>query len=64
MRKRGEVYIKSAVTIMSDLFENHNGSCYKKEGFNRSWFFLSYGSACNARVKRTKAWDNIIVWEL
>ena len=54
MRRYHNLYLKTDVLLLSDIFENFRDVCLENYGLDPAWYFTSPGLAWSAALKSTK----------
>ena len=54
MRDYHDLYLKSDVLLLADVFENFRDLCLKNYELNPAWYYTAPGLAWDAALKRTK----------
>ena len=54
MREYHDLYLKSDVLLLADVFENFRGVCIKNYGLDPAWYYTAPGLAWDAALKLTE----------
>ena len=54
MREYHDLYLKSDVLLLSDVFENFREVCCNKYGLDPAWYYTAPGLAWDAALKLTR----------